>query len=431
MSRRLPLSLILALTLLGPATAAPPDFAQLAQRFEPQAVQDRRWLHRNAELSLREHQTQLWLRKTLADIPGVKLVEGDWGTGVVAMLEGGLSGPTVAWRTDMDALPITEETGLDFACTRRDTLSGGRQTGVMHACGHDMHMAVAVGMLRILSAVRDQLPGRVLFIGEPAEEIGAGALQLLEAGLFDEGRQPKCALALHVHPTIPYGKVGSRPGPSTANVDGFRLTVKGKGGHGAYPHKAGDPVSLAAKMILTFESIISRQIDVNRHAVISVGSIHGGSKSNVIPDEVVIEATVRSQDETTRQELKDRIEQTVMGLAESCGAPKPALEYYFGTAAGYNDPGLVAQCREVFVRILGKENEIVYDPPMGGEDFSYYGKEVPGFQFRLGVGRPDREMTLHRSDFDPDERAIGLGMRLAAELVWDQLARGKPLDSAR
>jgi hippurate hydrolase len=408
--------------------ATTPDIAQLAERFEPRAVEDRRWLHQHAELPLREHETQDWLRQTLSEIPGVKLIEGDWGTGVVAMLEGGLAGPTVAWRTDTDALPITEETDLPFACTRRDTLSGGRDTGVMHACGHDIHMTVAVGMLRILSEVRDQLPGQVLFIGQPAEEIGAGALQLLEAGLFGEGRRPKCALAIHVHPTIPYGKVGSRPGPSTANVDGFRLTVKGKGGHGAYPHKSVDPVSLAARMVLAFEGIVARQMDVNRPSVISVGSIHGGSKSNVIPDEVVLEATVRSHEEETRQELKERIERTVVGLAAAHGAPEPELEYYFGTAAGYNNPTLVAQCREVFRRVLGKENEIIYDPPMGGEDFSYYGKEVPGFQYRLGVGRPEREMTLHSPDFDPDERAIGLGIRLAAELVWDQLSRGEALE---
>jgi amidohydrolase len=426
-------AIALPLLLSKPASAEsgvfmPTSIAELAEEIEPRAIEDRRWLHQHAELPLREHETQDWLRRTLREIPGVKLIEGDWGTGVVAMLEGGLPGPIVAWRADMDGLPITEETGLPFACTRRDTLSGGRETGVMHACGHDIHMTVGLGMIRVLSKMREGLPGRVLFIGQPAEEIGAGALQMLEAGVFDEGRRPKCALAIHVHPTIPYGKVGSRPGPSTSNVDGFRLTVKGKGGHGAYPHKSVDPVSLAARMVLAFEGIVARQMDVNRPSVISVGSIRGGSKSNVIPDEVVLEATVRSHREDTRQELRERIERTVAGLAEAHGAPEPVLEYYFGTAAGYNNPTLVAQCREVFRRVLGKENEIIYEPPMGGEDFSYYGKEVPGFQFRLGVGRPDREMTLHSPDFDPDVRAIGLGIRLAAELVWDQLNRGEALE---
>ena len=351
----------------------------------------------------------------------MRLIDGDWGTGVVAILEGAQPEPLIAWRADMDGLPIVENTGLDYACTRRDTLSGGRETGVMHACGHDLHVAIGVGALRVLSAVRDEMPGSVLFIGEPAEEVGAGAPMLLEAGLFDDDRRPEHTLALHVHPTIPFGQIGSRPGPSTANVDGFVLTVKGQGGHGAYPHKSIDPVSLAARMVLAFEAIVAREIDVNRHCVISVGRIDGGAKSNVIPDEVLIEATVRSQDDETREAVKLKVERTVMGLAAAAGAPEPELEYYYGTPAGYNDPDLVARCREVFRRIVGDENEIVYDSPMGGEDFSYYARAVPSFQFRLGVGRPDRDMNLHRADFDPDERAIGLGIRVASELLWDQL----------
>jgi amidohydrolase len=278
-------------------------------------------------------------------------------------------------------------------------------------------------MMRALSIVRDEMPGSVMLICQPAEEIGAGALQLLEAGLFEEGRLPKCALALHVHPTIPLGSVGSCPGPSSANVDGFQLTVKGRGGHGAYPHKAIDPVSLAAKMVLSFESIVAREVSVNHPCVISVGRIEGGRKSNVIPDEVVLEATVRSRDEETRKALSEMIERRVMALAEAAGAPEPELLYYFGTAAGYNNPELVDQCREVFRKVLGPERETLYEPAMGGEDFSYYGKRVPGFQFRLGIGRDDREMTLHRADLDPPEEAIGTGIQLACELIWDQLHR--------
>lgn len=402
-----------------------PDFDTLAKKYESSAIEQRRHIHQNPELSSREFKTQANLREALKEIPGIKIIEGEWGTGVVAILEGGKPGPIVAWRTDMDALPITEETGLPYASTVVDTLRGGRQTGVMHACGHDFHMAIAVGLMRILSDVRDELPGAVLFIGEPAEEIGAGALQLLEAGLFDEGRLPQCALAIHIHPTIPFGMVGSCPGPSSANVDGFRLRVLGKGGHGAYPHKTIDPVTLAARMVLAFQAIVSREIDVNRNCVISVGSINGGATSNVIPGEVLIDATVRSHDQETRELLKQKIERTVSGLAMAAGAPEPEMEYYYGTASGYNNPTLVEQCREVFRRVLGDENEIIYEPPMGGEDFSYYGKQVPGFQFRLGVGRSDREMALHRANLDPDERAIGLGLRLAAEVVWDQLQRGE------
>ncbi|MBD3337202.1 MAG: amidohydrolase [Candidatus Eisenbacteria bacterium] len=421
--RQLPAVLLLTACLLPSAAGAKPDFASLAETYGAKAIEYRRHFHRHPELSLREHETQSELERILAAVPGVELAEGDWGTGVAAVLHGERNGGVVAWRADMDALPITEETGLPFASTLTDTLRGGRMTGVMHACGHDNHMGIALAAAQVLSEVRAELPGRVLFIMQPGEEIGAGAYQMLEAGLFDGDLRPHCVLALHVHPTIPAGMVGSCPGPSTANVDGFRLRILGAGGHGAYPHQAKDPVTLAARMILALQSIVTREIDVNRHCVISVGKIEGGAKSNVIPDDVVIEATVRSQDDATRNALKEKIRRTLNGLADAAGAPRPELEYYFGTPAGYNDPELVAQCREVFRRVLGPENEDVYDPAMGGEDFAYFGREVPGFQFRLGVGRPDREMSLHNKTFDPDERAIPIGVRLASELIWDQLQR--------
>jgi hippurate hydrolase len=202
------------------------------------------------------------------------------------------------------------------------------------------------------------------------------------------------------------------------------LRVHGRGGHGAYPHETVDPVTLAARMVVAFQSLVSREISVNHHAVISVGSIHGGAKGSVIPDDVTIEATVRSQDDETRAALREKIVRTVQGLAAAAGAPEPELDYYYGTPAGTNDPRLVGECREVFRRVLGEENEIVYEPSLGGEDFAYYGRQVPAFQFRLGVGRPDREMSLHQTTFDPDERALALGARIAAELVWDQLRRG-------
>jgi amidohydrolase len=267
------------------------------------------------------------------------------------------------------------------------------------------------------------MPGAVLFVFQPAEETGEGAASMLAAGLFAGDRRPACILALHDHPTLPVGQVGSCPGPSSANVDAFRLTVRGKGGHGAYPHEAIDPVTLAAQMVLALNGIVSREIDVNQNAVISVGSIHGGSKSSAIPDEVVLDATVRSQDEETRQQLKSRIERTARGLAAAAGAPEPVLEYVLGTPAGFNDPRIVSEAREVFRRVLGPENEVEYEPGMGGEDFAFYVREVPGFQFRLGVGRPGTEMALHSSKFDPDERAIPIGMRVVSELLWDRLGR--------
>jgi amidohydrolase len=227
-----------------------------------------------------------------------------------------------------------------------------------------------------------------------------------------------------VNPTLEVGQIGSCPGWATANVDGFVLKVNGTGSHGAYPHQGVDPVTLAAQMVLAFQTLITREIDVNRHAVISVGRIEGGAKSNVIPDQVTIEATVRSLDKETRQMLADKVKRTVQGLAAAAGAPEPELEYYFGTDGGYNDPELTAQAREVVRRVLGPDADTEYDPGMGGEDFAYLGQRIPGFQFRLGVTAPGASpMSLHSADFNPDERAIGLGIRIAAEILWDQLGR--------
>jgi len=413
--------LLAGMALANPGTAAP-DFAALADKHEATTVADRRHLHTCPELSGREYETQTYLRERLAELPGFELIDGDWGTGLVAILRGAHAGPLIAWRADIDGLPLTETTGLSFASTRRDTIAG-RETGVAHACGHDIHMSVALGAMRILSDLRGEMAGDILWIIQPAEETGKGAAAMLAADVFAEGRKPKCVLALHDHPTVEYGKIGVCPGYASGNVDGFDLTVHGRGGHGAYPHHAIDPVSLAARIILSLNDLVAREIDVQTPAVISVGSIHGGAKNNVIPDAVVLQATVRTLDDATQAQVKAGIERTVYGLAEAAGAPKPDLVFELGTPSGYNDPLLVAQVSETAARVLGEGNVVTYAPGMGGEDFSRYGREVPGFQFRLGVGRPDRPMTLHSPDFDPDERAVGLGMRLVAEILWDQLGR--------
>lgn len=416
----------LAALVAIPAVFAAPDLDAAATRLAENMRADRRWLHANAELSLREVETQAYLRRQLAALPGVELVPGEWGTGLVALVRGGRPGPLVAWRADMDALPLTEATGLAFACTRRDTLTGGRETGVMHACGHDVHMAIGLGLARLASALRAELPGTLMLVFQPAEEIGAGATQMIAAGLFAEGRRPRSILALHVHPTLEVGQIGYCPGWATANVDGFLLTVKGDGGHGAYPHRGVDPVTLAAEIVLGLQTLVAREIDVNHNAVISVGRIEGGAKSNVIPSEVVIEATVRSQDDSTRQALADKVTRLVNGLATAAGAPAPALEYYFGTAAGYNDPALTKQVLGVVERVLGPAAAQPYTPGMGGEDFAYYGREVPGFQFRLGTAPPGGTAgasSLHTATYAADEAALTVGLRVAAAAIWDQLER--------
>jgi amidohydrolase len=414
--------MILSLLLATSAVAATPDLAALVARHEAATLADRRWLHQHPELSDRETGTRAYLLERLREIPGVTVVEGEWGQGLVAVLAGAAGGPVIAWRADMDGLPITEQVAVPFASTRRDTL-GGRDVGVMHACGHDVHMSVSLGALRVLAEARDQLPGTVVWIFQPAEETGAGSLAMMEAGVLAVAGGIERVFALHDHPTIPTGQAGVCSGPATANVDGFLLTVRGRGGHGAYPHTTIDPVSLAARIVLALESLVAREIDPNHPCVISVGRIEGGTKSNVIPDAVVLEATVRTRDPETRAAVQQKIERTVRGLAAAAGAPEPELIYDLGTPAGRNDPELSHQVADVMGRVLGEGNVVDYLPGMGGEDFGRFSAAVPGVQFRLGVGRPDREMDLHNATFDPDERSIAIGMRLVAEILWDQLLR--------
>jgi len=398
-----------------------PDFASLTRAHADEAIAARRRLHENAELSLREIETQRSMRDQLAGIPGVEMVDGTWGTGLVAILHGGRPGPLVAYRADMDALPLEEKTGLPFACARTDTLADGRTSGVMHACGHDLHMAVLLGAARVLSDARAEMPGSVLFILQPGEEVGAGARAMIQAGVFDQGRRPRAILAIHVHPTIPFGEVSYRSGPASANVDEFRITVFGRGGHGAYPHKTIDPVVAASEMILAFQSIVSREVDPARPAVITVGAIHGGTTSNVIPDSVLIRGTVRSRDPEIRAHLQSSLIRKAKGIAAAAGAPEPEIEYILGTPAMYNDPALVDETLPTLRRVLGEANVKPYDAAMGGEDFAEFEKIL----FRLGVGRPERpEMTTHSPTFDPDERAIPLGVRLVSEVLWDTLGRG-------
>jgi amidohydrolase len=324
----------------------------------------------------------------------------------------------------MDALPIKEETGLPFACARTDTFTDGRAVGVMHACGHDLHVAIALGAARVLSDVRATMAGAVLLVLQPAEEIGAGAAAMIQAGVFDQGRLPESIYAIHVHPTIQYGEVSYCSGGASANVDEFRITVIGRGGHGAYPHKAVDPIVAASEMVLAFLRIVGREIDATRSAVITVGAIHGGTTSNVIPDSVSLRGTVRSVDADVREQLQAAVIRVAKGIATAAGAPEPEIEYILGTPAMVNDPALVEATLPTLRRVLGESNVKSRVAAMGGEDFSAYQKVVPGFMFRLGVGRPDRpEMTTHSPTFDPDERAIPLGVRLVSEVLWDRLHR--------
>jgi amidohydrolase len=340
--------------------------------------------HRNPELSFAEKNTAARLaeewRKT-----GAEVTEKVGGYGVIGLIKNG-AGPTLLLRTDLDALPVTEQTGLAYASTVKVEDATGKEVGVMHACGHDIHMTNLVGVARYLAAHKDRWQGTVMLIGQPAEERGSGARAMLEDGLFKRFPKPDFALALHCDSTLPTGKIAFRAGYALANVDSVDIIVRGRGGHGAYPHTTIDPIVQAAHLIVDLQSIVSREINPNDPSVITVGAIQGGSKHNIIADECHLQLTVRSYSDKVRKHLLASIERKAKAAAASFGAPEPKITFSDGTPAMFNDEKLVRNVAPVFEKVLGKENVQDREPMMGGEDFSEYGLAgVPIFMWWLGT----------------------------------------------
>ena len=407
-------------------------------------------LHATPELSYQEEHTSALVAQKLRDY-GYEVAEGlgDYGIpgrvgyGVVGVLRNG-EGPTVMVRTDLDALPVTEKTGLPYASQVRVETETGVQTGVMHACGHDVHMTSFLGTAALLSSLRDRWQGTLLFVGQPAEERGAGAKALLSDGLYSRFPKPDYALGLHVHESIEAGKIGFCPGYALANVDSVDITVRGIGGHGAYPHKTLDPIVLSAQMVLALQTIVSRTVSPLDPAVVTVGSIHGGTKHNIIPSEVRLQLTVRSYKPEVRRLVLDSIRRIVEETALAAGVPpelKPTVaiaeEEY--TPSTYNDPELTRRLVEVFRKELGGQNVVQSDPVMAGEDFSRYRLEdnsVPSLMFWLGTIGPERAEQLqadghpapplHSDQFTPTpEPTILTGMRAMTAAVLELMGKGK------
>jgi len=350
-------------------------------------------LHAAPELSLQEEKTAARFAKELRQA-GFEITTGVGGHGVVGVLRNG-TGPTVLVRTDMDALPVKEETGLPYASTVTFRDSQGRETPAMHACGHDMHMTCALGTARVLSSIKECWNGTLIVIGQPAEEIGGGARAMLADGLFTRFPRPDFCLALHVNAELPAGVVGYTPGCVNASVDSVDILVKGVGGHGAYPHKTKDPVVLSAQIILALQTIVSREIQPTEPAVVTVGSIHGGSKPNIIPDEVRLQLTIRTHSDEVREQTLEAIRRIARGQAEAAGMPAdkmPEVTFSKGTTpAVFNDVELTERLAGVFQSLFGQTNVVRRKPGMGGEDFAEYGRtnpKVPICIFSLGtIGR--------------------------------------------
>jgi len=348
-------------------------------------------LHAHPELSLEEEKTGLRMAKELKDL-GFDVTTKVGGHGVVGVLKNG-EGPTVLVRTDLDALPVTEKTGLPYASKVRVRDKEGLDVGVMHACGHDMHMTCWVGAARILTKMKKDWKGTLIFIGQPAEEIGVGAKAMLEDGLFKRFPRPDFCLGLHCDSRIPFGQVAYSEGLLLANVDSIDITVKGRGGHGSAPQVSIDPIVLAAKIILDLQTIVSREVSPLDAAVVTVGSIHGGTKHNIIPSEVKLQLTVRTLKDSVRKHVLEGIVRITKAAAVGARAPEPIVKIDLDrfTPALFNDPALAKQISNRLRDILGKDNVKDIGPIMGGEDFGRYGREgVPIFFYFLGTQSPER-----------------------------------------
>jgi len=384
-------------------------------------------LHENPELSLHEERTSRILAKAL-EKEGLVVTYPFAGTGVVAVLKNG-PGKTILLRTDLDALPITEQTGLPFASVKKTVSKNGTEVGIMHACGHDVHITNLLGSVRLLAQNRNKWKGTLVVVGQPAEEIGQGAENLLAAGLFKKFPKPDYAIAFHVHSLLPAGKVGYVSGPAMAAADSVSITVKGKGGHGAIPHESIDPVVIASKLVLDLQTLISRERDPLESSVISVGSFHCGTKNNIIPDSCQLELTVRSFTKTERNRLFEGIKRKAEAQSTSAGAPKPLVEISSeGTIATVNDPSLIAQLVPLLQIGLGKEAIEPFPPSMASEDFSYYGEQgVPAAMFFLGSIQDTRMKklrkngklpSLHSPYYYPDvEQTLATGIKAMTTIV--------------
>jgi amidohydrolase len=406
----------------------------------PGLVETYKHLHANPEISLGELKTATLLAKEW-EKSGYEVTSGVGRTGVVAVMRNG-DGPTVLIRGDMDALPVIEETGLPYASKVMIKKPDGTTVGAMHACGHDVHVTMALGTGRLLSDLREQWSGTVVMIGQPAEEIGRGARLMIEDGLFERFPKPDYCLSMHVKHNLPVEHLGYTSGWTAANVDSVDITIFGKGGHGARPQDAVDPIVTAAHVITSLQTLVSRRANPIEPAVVTVGSIHGGTKHNIIPSEVKLQLTVRSYSDATRQLLLDGIRQITVDTCKVFGCPKEPLveidenEY---TPAGYNDPGLTSAAAAIFETLVGEEKVVVLPAEMGGEDFSRYAKHlgVPGLQYRVGTVsaekyeaslKPGAENlpSLHSAFYAPvPEPSVRLSVESMANLALALLGKGE------
>ncbi|HLU34910.1 MAG TPA: amidohydrolase [Thermomicrobiales bacterium] len=418
-----------ALTLpapVGPALAQSIDLVALVNRHTDEAIELRHRIHQNPELGNREHETAALVAEYLRSIPLDDVRTGVAYTGVVGVLRGGLPGPVVAIRADMDALPVTEETGLPFASTKRAEF-GGQEVGVMHACGHDIHTVVGLATASVLADMKNELPGTVLFIFQPAEEgpppgENGGARMMLEEGVFDDPK-PEAIFALHALPSLEVGELGFTPGPVMAAADRWTVRIIGRQAHGAHPEESVDPVVTAAQVVIGLQTIRSRSLSAIDAGVLTTGIIRGGERNNIIPGEAYLEGTVRTYDPAVQNLVERRIQEVIQGITASAGATYE-FNYERQVPVTVNDVDLGRQMLPTLERVVGTENVHVLKPTGVAEDFAYFAQTVPGFYFRLGTTKPGTTSGgLHTPTMIADDSAIPVGVEAMTALVLDYLGR--------
>jgi len=384
------------------------DLSQLVQQQKETLIATRRDLHRIPETGFNEVKTSAYVAQRLNEL-GLEVQEGVATTGVVGLLRTGKPGPTLMIRSDMDALPIAEETGLPFASTH---------SGCMHACGHDSHMAMALGAAAVLNRLRDRIRGNVKFVFQPAEEGPGGAQPMIAAGVL-ENPKVDYAIGCHLWSERPEGYLGVRPGPFMAAMDRFDLKIIGKGGHGAQPHLCVDAIEVGAQVVAALQRIVSRKMDPIEPAVVTVGSFHAGTAFNIIPAEAVMSGTTRTFNGEIWKSWEARIDTVVRGVCESMGAAYE-LKFSRGYPPTVNDAQMAEVVRRCAIQVVGEDRVVVPALTMGGEDMSFFLKCVPGCYYCIGVGR-EGAAPLHNSKFEFKEDLMLLGVETHCRVALDLL----------
>jgi amidohydrolase len=425
------LTLVCATPLYAADSLSTQDIDRLAKEVEAKVIAWRRDIHEHPELGNREVRTAKLVAEHLQKL-GLDVKTGVAKTGVVAVLKGGKPGPVVALRADMDALPVVEAVDLPFASKAKGEYEG-KEVGVMHACGHDTHVAILMGVAEMFAKIKDQLPGTIKFIFQPAEEgpprgeEGGAALMVKEGVL--ENPKPNAIFGLHVVAMMNTGTIGYRAGPMMAAADILRIKVKGRQTHGSQPWSGVDPIVTAAQIVMGLQTIVSRQVNItNEPAVVTIGSIHGGNRFNIIPEEVEMVGTIRTLDEAMRDDIHKRIKNTAEMIAASQGATVQ-VEIEKPYSVTINDEELTALMVPTLKRIAGDKNVFIRPKTTGAEDFAFYQQKIPGLFYFVGITPPGSDLTKvavnHSPKFFVDESGLLLGIRSLAAVAVDYLQMGK------